>query len=63
MAIDFRPTELDMKCKEETTYHMSIRHRKTDVTASGTGENKYALECQLLEKLRQRMQEKEDGGN
>ena len=63
MAIDFRPTELDMKCKEETTYHMSIRHRKTNVVASGTGENKYSLECRLLEKLRQRMKGSDDGGN
>jgi len=61
MAIDLRPTELDVKCKTETQYHMTIRHRQSGAIASGSGENKYALECKLLEKLRERMKEKEDG--
>jgi len=61
MPIDFRPTELDLKCREDTTYNMSIRHRKTGVMVAGEGKNKYALECELLEKLRKRMKEKEDG--
>lgn len=60
MPIDFRPNELDTRCREETTYNMSIRHRKTGVIVAGSGDNKYALECQLLEKLRQKMKEEED---
>jgi hypothetical protein len=60
MGIDFRPNELDTKCKEETKYHMSIRHKKTGIVVAKTGTNKFALECELLEKLRQRMKEEED---
>jgi hypothetical protein len=63
VPIDFRPTELDTKCKEETMFHMSIRHRKTGAVVADSGDNKFALECSLLEKLRQRLrqlEEKED---
>jgi hypothetical protein len=62
MLIDFRPTELDTKCKEETKYHMSIRHRKANITVAGSGDNKFTLECNLLEKLRNRMSEERKDG-
>ena len=62
MAIDFRPTELDTKCREETEYHMSIRHRKSGITVAGSDKNKFVLECKLLEKLRERMKQEQDDG-
>jgi len=63
MPIDFRPTELDLKCKEETKFHMSIRHRKTGEIVAGSGNNKFSLECELLEKLRQRLKKAEEKEN
>jgi len=63
MGIDFRPTELATKCKEETTYHMSIRHKKSGLVVADSGQNKFVLECELLEKLRKKLrndQEKEN---
>ena len=63
MGFDIRPTDVDLKCKEETKYHMSIRHKKTGIMVADTGENKFALECQLLEKIRQRMREIEEKRN
>jgi len=38
---------------------MSIRHRKTGKMVADSGDNKFALECQLLEKLRKRLEEKD----
>ena len=63
MQVDFRPNELDLKCKEETKYHMSIRHKKSGIIVADTGENKFALECQLLEKIRQQMRKDEETDN
>jgi hypothetical protein len=60
VAVDFRPTELDTKCKEETKFHMSIRHKKSGEIVAGSGDNKFALECKLLEKLRIRLREAEE---
>ena len=57
--IDFRPNELDTKCKDETKFHMSIRHRKTGKVVAGSGDNKFALECELLEKLRKKLESKD----
>ena len=59
-VIDFRPTELDLKCREETEYHMSIRHRKAGVIVAGSGSNKFSLECELLEKLRKKLRDYEE---
>lgn len=64
MPIDFRPNELDTKCREETTYNMSIRYKKAGIIVAGSGDNKYVLECQLLDKLREKLkkaEEKDDG--
>lgn len=63
MPIDFRPSELDLKCKEETQYHMSIRHKKSGIIAAGSGDNKFVLECGLLEELRKRMRKQEEKGD
>lgn len=60
MAIDFRPTELDTRCKEETRYHMSIRHKRSGIIVADSGDNKFALECKLLDKLRDKLREEED---
>lgn len=57
-VLDFRPNELDVRIKEETVFHMSIRHKKTGKVVAASGENKFALECELLEKLRQRVGER-----
>ena len=59
MAIDFRPTELDTRCKEETKFHMSIRHKRSGIIVADTGDNKYALECSLLDKLRAKLKEED----
>ena len=59
-AIDFRPTELVVRCKEEVTYTMSITHKKTRETAAGSGDNKFALECRLLDKLRERVEKNDE---
>ena len=64
MAIDFRPSELDIKCREETTFNMSIRYKKAGIVVAGSGDNKYVLECGLLDKLREKLkkvEEKDDG--
>ena len=60
MLIDIRPTDVDMKCKEETKYHMSIRHKKSRIMVAGSGDNKFALECELLERIRQKMKDIEE---
>ena len=60
MPIDFRPTELDTRCKEETTYHMSIRHRTSGIVVAGSGNNRFATECELLDKLRAKLKEREE---
>ena len=57
--IELRPTEIDIRCKDETKFHMSIRHKKTGKVVAGSGENKFALECGLLEKLRQKLENKD----
>lgn len=58
MGIDFRPTELITKCTEEVMYTMSIIHKPTGLTASGHGDHKFKLECELLQKLRERIEER-----
>lgn len=63
VLLDIRPTEVDLKCKEETKYHMSIRHKKTGIIVAASGDNKFSLECQLLEKIRQKMKEAEEKRN
>ena len=60
MPIDFRPTELVTKTKEETQFHMSIRHKATGEVVAGSSDNKFVLECQLLEKLRERLKKREN---
>ncbi len=60
MPIDFRQTELNIKCKEETTYTMSIKHKGTGIVVADHGDHKYALECSLLNKLREKIEEKEN---
>jgi len=52
MAFDIRPTELDTVHTSTTTHRVEITHKKTGVRVAGTGPNRYALECQLLEVLR-----------
>ena len=63
MILDIRPTDVDLKCKEEIKYHMSIRHKKTGIMVAETGDNKFALECKLLERIRQRMRDIEEQRN
>lgn len=60
MPIDFRPTELDTRCREETTFHMSIRHRPSGILVAGSGNNRYATECNLLDKLREKLKQSEE---
>jgi len=52
---DFRPNDLNTVHTSKTTHRVEITHKKTGVTVKGTGPNRYALECQLLEVLRTKM--------
>lgn len=60
MIVDIRPTDVDLKCREETKYHMSIRHKKTGILVADSGDNKFSLECNLLERIRQQMRKDEE---
>lgn len=57
--LDFRPEELDTRHSSVTTHKMSITHIATGVRVSGSGPNKYALECALLERLREKLRDRE----
>lgn len=55
MIQDFRPTELETVHTEKTVHRLEITHKKTGVRATGTGINRYALECELLQVLRDKL--------
>lgn len=63
MPIDFRPTELDVRCVEDVTYTMSIIHKGSGMKVAGHGPNKYQLECNLLDKLRERLEKRDDAAS
>jgi hypothetical protein len=55
MIPDIRPVELRTVHSEKTTHRLEITHKKTGIRVSGTGPNRYALECSLLELLSEKM--------
>ena len=58
-VIDFRPNELETVHTEKTVHRLEITHKKSGVRATGTGINRYALECELLQILRDKMAQHE----
>ena len=59
MIRDFRPTDLETVHTQKATHRLEITHKATGVRVSGTGENRYALECQLLELLDKKLRARE----
>ena len=49
--MDIRPTELITTHAEKVTHRLDILHIKTGLSVRGTGLNRYALECELLQLL------------
>ena len=41
------------------TYYINIRHKETGIEVNGKGDHDYKLECQLLEKLREKLEERD----
>ncbi len=59
MIVDYRPNELETVHTEKTVHRLEITHKKTGVRATGTGINRYALECELLQILRDKIAKRE----
>lgn len=59
MVVDFRPAELETVHTEKTVHRLEITHKKSGVKAVGTGINRYALECELLQVLRDKLAQHE----
>lgn len=51
MSRDIRPTEVNTYYTERVTHKIEIVHKETKLRVAGTGPNKYALECKLLNLL------------
>lgn len=59
MARDFRPNELETQHTSVTSHRLVITHKASGVRVAGTGDNKYALECKLLDILRVKLADHE----
>lgn len=58
-VVDFRPNQLEYRKHSETVYYMEITHKETGVKVVGKGDHQYKLECDLLEKLREKLCQKQ----
>ena len=59
MPRDIRPTEVETDYSEKVTHTIHIKHKETGLSVKGKGPNKFALECQLLDKLREKLDAKD----
>jgi hypothetical protein len=59
MNRDIRPTEVDTYYSERVTHRIEIVHKETGLKVAGTGPNKYALECKLINILADKLEAKE----
>ena len=59
MNRDIRPTEVDTYYSERVTHKIEIVHKETGLKVAGTGPNKYALECKLINLLADKLEARE----